>query len=447
MSPNLQREITFYLSKKNPYYSNFSQELIDFLTQNYPTLPTVKAQWNLYKQGLTHNDIPTCGLDSCNNEAKWNIKFNRFDSGCCADHTKRITSIKNFGVDHPNKNKRQLEKVKKSVRLKYGVDYVTQTKEHNEKRKKTNLEKYGVEEVTLSDEIRSKIHKTNLEKFGEIHPLSNKDVRDKIKQTNLKKYGTESGLSNKKVREKINKTNLEKYGSIFPMRNEDIIEKRRNFIIEKYDAYSPLTKKDDEKKYYHFDKSIIAENSKKNYYHFFDFEMVYKTKQIDWIKNKLILRSIQQVTIGNIEYSELDNFIKENSLYPSDSEIRQMFGLYAGDELVGIISGYEKSDYYEITRFVTKMGYKFSENLLLKFINYINNNKIFLITFDRRFTSIIQPELEEAGFEFIGGTEPSMYYVDNERAIHYRNRNLIETIDLSNFKEVWDCGKLVFKRV
>jgi hypothetical protein len=447
MTPELQGEINKYLSKKNPYYSRFSQELIDFLEESYPTLPTTKARWTLYKDGITEFEIPPCGLDGCNKQAKWNIKFNRFDSGCCADHTKRITSIKNFGTEHPNQNKKQLEKVKKSVREKYGVDYVTQIPEHNAKRKKTNLEKYGVEEITSSPEIRAKIEKTNLEKYGNTHPLSDPRVREKIKQTNIKKYGSESSLSNKKVRAKINKTNLQKYGSIFPMRNEELIEKRRNYIIEKYDSYSPLMKKDDGDKYYHLDKSIEAENKGEMYYHFFKYETLDKTKQIEWLKEKIILRSVQIVTFGEVSFDEMNEFIKTNSLYPNDSEIRQMVGIYAGEELVGIVSGYEKSDFYEITRFVIKIGYKFSENLYTKFIEYIDTFKQIIITLDRRFTSINQPELEAAGFEFIGGTEPTMYYLNDYTAINSKHRNQVERLNLDEYREVWDCGKLVFKKV
>ena len=91
MTPTLQREIDKYLSKKNPYYSRFSKELIDFLEENYPTLPTTKARWTLYKDGLTVHDIPKCGLDGCNNNVKWNVKLNKFDTGCCTNHIKIIT--------------------------------------------------------------------------------------------------------------------------------------------------------------------------------------------------------------------------------------------------------------------------------------------------------------------------------------------------------------------
>ena len=446
MTPELKREIDKYLSKTNPYYSRFSQELKDFLEKEFPTLPTIKARWTLYKQGLTEDDIPTCLFPNCKKKVNWNKRKNKFNHGCCLDHNKRITSLKNFGTEHPNQNKKQLEKVKKSVREKYGVDYVTQTEEHNKSRRATNLKKYGSEEVTSSTIIRDKIKKTNLEKFGKEHPLSHPDVREKIRKTNLERFGVESSLSSPKVREKINKTNLNKYGSIFPMRNEELLEKRRNNIIEKYDSYSAKERKDNSFKYYHLDKSIEAENNNKTYYHFFVSEILKKQKQISWIKERIILKSVGLLEFKDISYEESTNFIEENSLYSNDSEIRQFFGIYSGSELVGIVSGCDKTEYYEITRFVTKIGYNFLNNPYKEFLKYIKIDKPILITFERRFTPIKQPLLEEAGFEFIGGTEPTMFYVNDCTIINSTHKRLLKTVDLKDFKKEWDCGKLVFKK-
>lgn len=420
MTPELQREIEKYLSKKNVYYKNFSNELQVFLESNYPNLSSIKARWYMLKNGLT--DIPICAFPDCNENAKWNDRNKSFDSGCCTDHIKRITSLSNFGTEHPNQSIKQQRKVKKSIRSKYGVDYITQTDIHKNSVKETVQEKYGVDNILQSSDIREKIKKTNINRYGFENPTSNIDVREKVKQTNLKKLGVEESLSSPEVRSKVYKTNLERYGSIFPMRNAELLAKRRESIIEKYDSYSPNEYKEDKKKYYHLDKSIEAENKGDIYYYFFKNEIVDKKPQIDWVVNQQIIKIVADVEFKVISNEERDQFIVENSLYLKDSAIRKNFGVFADNEMVAIFSGYEKEDYFEITRFVVGIGVSFSKNIFKLFLKHINKSKS-IISFDRRFTPYNQPLLIECGFEFVGGTEPKQHSI-----------------------EEWDCGKLVYKK-
>lgn len=234
MNNVLQNEINHYLSKKTVYFKNFSQGLLDYLENLYPH-QSLKAQWYLFKNNIT--DIPKCKFENCTNNAKFNEKKNEFDLGCSKSHNQKITFKKNYGVDHPNKNKKQLKKVKKSVFDKYGVDSVAKLESTQNKRRKTNKERYGTEEVGSSKVVRDKIKETNLERYGYESPMSNKDIRDKAKKTMMERYDTDCSLSSSEIRQKINKTNLEKYGTIFPMRVAELQKKRRNTIIGKYDAY------------------------------------------------------------------------------------------------------------------------------------------------------------------------------------------------------------------
>jgi hypothetical protein len=235
---NIQGEIEKYLSKKNVYFGNFSNELVTFLEINFPHVNTIRAKWYMFVHGM--NELPICLYPSCETSVKWNEGLKKFSDGCCIDHNKKITSLKNFGVDHPNKSKKQQRKVKKSMQEKYGVDYITQTDIHKTSVMHSVMESYGVDNVLKSPKIREKIRKTNLEKYGVEECISAPIIREKSKQTNLKKFGTECSLSSVEVREKAYKTNLFRYGSIFPMRNEELLEKRLQTIIGRYDSHGVL---------------------------------------------------------------------------------------------------------------------------------------------------------------------------------------------------------------
>lgn len=424
MTQSLQREIDNYLSKKNPYYSNFSEELKKHLNTLYPELP-IRGQWYLLKNNI--NELPQCEYPNCENPVKWNERKNQLDRGCCKTHNQKITFIDKFGTEHPNQNKQHFNKIQQKIKDQTGYSF-GENPEIVEKRRKTNIKKYGVEEIGKAQSIRDKIKQTNLERYGVAETMSVPEIRAKAKKTMIDRYGVETSLSNPEIRAKGNKTNLKKYGSIFPMKNEELLEKRRNTIIEKYDAYSPIAKKEDEEKYYQLDKVMLSENNNERYFYFFDDEIKTKQQQIEWLRNENVIKNVYAITFETIDYQIRNKFINENSLYSNDSDIRQNFGIFSGDELVGVISGYEKSEFYEITRFVTKMGYDFDVNIIEEFIKYINITKQIIISFDRRFTSINQPKLEEIGFEFVGGTEPKLHKTEG-------------------FKDAWDCGKLVFKKV
>lgn len=237
MIQKIKVEIEKYLSKNNVYYKNFSQELVDYLNDLYPGL-IIQAQWYMIKNNINH--LPQCKYPLCNNVVKWNVRKHIFDLGCCSEHNKRITSLKNFGTEHPNQSKKQKLKLKRIIKAMYGVDNIAHIPGVQDKIKHTNMERYGSEYAAQSKVVRDKIKETNLKKYGVTEILNHLETRDKIKETNLKKYGSPSCLSNIKVRNKINSTNLIRYGSIFPMKNSNIQDKRKSSIIEHYGDYGIL---------------------------------------------------------------------------------------------------------------------------------------------------------------------------------------------------------------
>jgi len=419
MSPTLQKEINHYLSKKTIYFKNFSQELINHLETIYPN-QTLQAQWFVLKNNIT--TIPICKFKGCNNDVKFNQKNKEFDLGCCKTHNQKITFKKNYGIDHPLKNKKQQEKLRKSVKAKYGVDSIAQLDSTKDKIKNTTKVKYGVNSIAELQSTKDKREATMIENYGVSHAQQSTEIRAKTHKTNLDKFGVTEPLSSPTIREKGYHTNMERYGSIFPMRNKELLAKRLESIIEKYDAYSPIMIKENISKNYQLEKSIEAENNNSIYYYFFDEEIENKQKQIKWIVDKQITQTISEIEFKDITHEERDIFIIANSLYMKDTEYRFNYGVFNGDTLVAVFSGFEKEDYYEISRFVIKIGVSFEFNIITEFVTHFNKIKPIIIPLDRRFTPLNQPDLIDAGFEFVGGTDPKL---------HAPN--------------IWDCGKLVYK--
>lgn len=260
MNEQLLSEIKKFITKKNVYFKNFSQALIDFLNESYPEAPNLRSKWYMYVNKMI--GIPICKYKGCKSNVKWNNTKNIFDDGCSIEHNRKLTFIKLYGVEHPNKSKKQQKKIKKSIFEKYGVEFITQTDKHKESVKKTNIEKYGVNCVLKLADVREKIKKTNLEKYGEPECGASSVVQEKKRKTNLKKFGFENSLSSPKVREKAHKTNLKKYGSIYPMRNEQLLEKRKQTINDRYDSNGVLG-----------NKEIADKVRKKHYEKFFNSKL------------------------------------------------------------------------------------------------------------------------------------------------------------------------------
>jgi hypothetical protein len=112
------------------------------------------------------------------------------------------------------------------------------------KRKDTFLLNYGVEHPLKLKKIMNKRDETNINKYGGKSPICNKEIKDKIKNTNISKYGVEYPMQSKEILEKSKLTNLERYGAEYTIQREDIIHKTQNICMKKYGVKHPLESKD-----------------------------------------------------------------------------------------------------------------------------------------------------------------------------------------------------------
>lgn len=105
---------------------------------------------------------------------------------------RKQTWLKNYGADHPFKNKNVIKSMEDRIESKYGkgIRNVYQVESVKNKIKKTNLNNYGFE---YSGQFPHKIQKTketNLRKTGYVTNLITPEQRERTAQNNLKKYGT-----------------------------------------------------------------------------------------------------------------------------------------------------------------------------------------------------------------------------------------------------------------
>ena len=161
----------------------------------------------------------------------------------CSISKQKKTNLEKYGVEHPMKNKKIVEKLIKTNNERYGKNSASMLTEYKLKQKKTNLERYNKITPLLNEKIVNNIKKNNIKKYGFEHPVQNTDIKNKILNTKKEKYNNK----NYNNIEKIKNTNIKKYGFDNPSKNENIKNK-----INK-------TKSDNLKKKY---KSIISVNYK-----------------------------------------------------------------------------------------------------------------------------------------------------------------------------------------
>lgn len=91
------------------------------------------------------------------------------------------------GLDNPFQDVNHL---KASMVVKYGVTHSTQIPGVIEKTKQTKFDRYN----DINYNNRGKARQTNLEKYGVEHAAQSEAVKEKTRQTNLEKYGVECTL-------------------------------------------------------------------------------------------------------------------------------------------------------------------------------------------------------------------------------------------------------------
>lgn len=266
-----------------------------------------------------------------------------------AKHKK--TCLEKYGVDHPMKAEKIVEKSKKTCLEKYGVEYSFQSETVKDKIKETNIERYGVEYVVSSKEIQDKIKTTFIEKYGTTVPMRNEEVKDKVRKTCLEKYGVDNAFKAESVKDKIKDILLEKYGVEHALQSKEIYEKFKNTLYENYGVENPSHSEE------------LRERSKKACLEKYGVEYVMQSEEIKQKAKKTMLeRYGVEHTMHLPEFVEKsfqNSFSQKEFVMPS-GDIRLVQG-YEPKALKKLISMYEEDDIVTDIKLVPVIDYIYQE--------------------------------------------------------------------------------------
>lgn len=246
--------------------------------------------------------------------------------------------------------------------------------------KKRNLERYGVDHPMKLPEVRAKQQKTMEERYGVKHALQSKALITKAENSNLERYGTPYFCTTDKCRDNLteNCNAISKINQSFAKRLDDlgltttfeykldnkyfdIAIEDTNILVEIDPTYThsavPTHMCPGLDRYYHRDKSKLAECHDKHCIHIFDWDDWDQIIPILLPKTKLYAR---KCAIYRIKPQVGDKFLEENHLQGTCRGQMLYLGLVYEDELVQLMtfgkSRYNKNYDIELLRLCTKQG-------------------------------------------------------------------------------------------
>lgn len=398
------------------------------------------------------------------------LKYHNFKKSTNA-HIEQIRKTKLERYGDANYNNR--EKAVETSLERYGVENPFQAEEIKEKSKQTMLKRYGVEHIMLLEEMKEKVHvnrdnkkimkkmrETYYEKTGYDNPAKNPEVARKMVATRL-------GYENYTDLAKTRQTCQEKYGVDYPCQRPEArvsgsnskpnlhfaqmldkyeVEYEREFTLENrsYDfkigktlieinpsvthntIWHPFSKEGESRidKFYHRDKTLLA--NKHNYHcvHIFDWDNVEKIIQQMFVsKEKIFARNCE---VRNVSKIEAVKFLNEHHLQGHAQDSIRL-GLYHQDKLVSIMTfgkpRYNKNFDYELIRYASSKAVIGGADRLFKHFIRENKNKSVISYNDRsKFSGDVY---EKLGFKLQSKSlSPSKHWHKIDTNEHYTD-NLI----------------------
>lgn len=375
----------------------------------------------------------------------------------------RKTSLQKYGCVAPGNNEQAREKSKSTMIDKYGKPYAMEVKQIRDKARSTLLERYGVD---------------NISKY--------KDIIDKRKQTCINRYGVEAasllpeyrGIPhnriskiNKKFASKLEELNI-KYEFEFNIdkKSYDIKLCDSNILIEINPTYTHnyiVNQSNSERldKYYHRDKSKVAEAKGYRCIHIWDWD--------DWDKVIELIKPKTAIYARNCEIYKLnkditDEFLNRNHLQGTCRGQSLLLGLVYDDELYHVMTfgkpRYNKNYDVELLRLCTKSGYTVigGANKLFKFATeYMCIDNIISYCDRSKFNGDIY---ERLGMKLVKTTPPQEVWSKENKKVtsnllrvrgydqlfgtnygKYANNEYLMLLD--GWLPIYDCGQKVFEYV
>lgn len=383
---------------------------------------------------------------------------------------KKMTSLANYGTEHPRQNVEYVDSLKQQFLEKYGTTSPGRTEAANKKRIESNLRKYGTTNPAASKSVRNKIEKTNLEKYGVKTALllsKNKSrALDKRRESDAYTYindvnwleenknvpstvlSEQLGIAFSTILNYYKKHNIVR-PNIIVSKHEIILtdflkENAINYISserdildgKEIDIYLPEHKigievhglywhsenfiKDH---LYHAKKRMLALEKGVYLIQITDFEI---DNKLNIVKNRILskLKKLNKVYARKCDVVEIDssthqNFMTEYHIQgPAASSVR--LGLKHNDQIIAIMSfskaRYNKNYEWELLRYASKEIVVGGASKLFKYFVRHYFPKSIISYADLRWNT--GDMYTKIGMKYSHVTKPNYWYISNGQLIH-----------------------------
>lgn len=299
-------------------------------------------------------NCPECGRSYKLNRSAYGLPTPCCSYACRAKKTAK-TSIDKYGCRAPGNNPEARKKASETMMKTLGVPYAMMSKEVREKSEITMIERYGVDNVAKNPEYKMKAVNTALNRYEGRLPFNSPESYAKQHRTIFDRYGVNSALEIPHVQlsspTRISKMNIEFQEKIEKLHHKCELEYRignRYFdlyvedikcVIELNPTYTHWMYADesskDYDKYYHRNKSILAESAGLKCIHVWDWDShrkilgnLFTTSTID----------ASELQVYKLSKSSADKFLRDNDLRGSVKGDALHLGLVKDDEVFQCIS-------------------------------------------------------------------------------------------------------------
>lgn len=285
----------------------------------------------------------------------------------------RETNLRKYGFEEPFGDPVTRAKCDKVNEERYGCKYPTRTEAIKEKTKQTCLRKYGVENPMQSKEILDRFKSNYKAKTGYDYPMCNPEVKQKLSDTCVKNFGVSWACMRKEARNYNSRSKLnQSFESIangfglqlepeFPLSDFSFDFKYNNTLIElnpsiTHNSHMSMFRGVDPKdRFYHQNKTKVAEEAGYRCIHIFDWDSWEAMIQLILPKENVYARKCH---VMKIDKNTAEIFTQRNHLQGSCRGQNIVYGLFYKGELVQLMSfgtpRYNKHYDLELLRLCTR---------------------------------------------------------------------------------------------
>lgn len=402
------------------------------------------------------------------------------------------TNLKKYGVPWAVAAPEVRAKSDQTKLLRFGTIYPTQLEEIQRKTQQTTLHRYGVTHYSKTEAFKAAYKHTVEVRYGVSNVRNIPGVNDKIKQTNLERYGAEYAFLTEESIQKsyeaaqdLKRTHISKCNRAFgdmlaaaniPFKFEYPLEKKRfdfilenrNIVIEIDPTYTHSTEpsvyypEGNLDKYYHRNKTLLAEKHGFRCIHIFDWDDAASIINMLAEKSSIYARKCEVCFISESAASE---FLDHYHLQKSVRGQVICLGLVYNDELVSVMTfgqpRYTNKYQLELLRYATAADLRIvgGASKLFRFcLNEVDPESIISYCNRAKFTGDIYTKL---GFKLVRHNPPAKVWSKDSEIVtdillHQRGYDQLfntnygkgtnneELMRQNGWRSVYDCGQDVY---